>query len=306
MRMKEVCEKTGLTDRAVRLYIDSGLLSPASESSYTGRRSLDFAEKDLTALDAIATLRKADFSIADIRSMQESPERIPSILRAQMEKMEREAEAKKRILQDLERIPHECVPDYLAVASELRRSASVHTLPKEDSAMSQTDLNRAITRRIFPFFSLLFLFFSLVTLTPIAIRAVFADAQVLAGGGYHLKYLFTAERFADGLPLLAALLLLAAAFVAMLIHLIRIKRPLMVASTLCLAAAVVLLVLLPSELRNALYAFEFLYYRYSILFHLYWSVDDVFDLFLMSLKFIPIVFSSVFALCAILTERRSD
>ena len=32
MRMKDVLKRTGLTDRAVRLYIDAGLLSPRQES----------------------------------------------------------------------------------------------------------------------------------------------------------------------------------------------------------------------------------------------------------------------------------
>ena len=42
MKIKEVIEKTGLTDRAVRLYIDEGLTSPSIEESYNGRKSIDF------------------------------------------------------------------------------------------------------------------------------------------------------------------------------------------------------------------------------------------------------------------------
>ena len=43
MKMKEVCEKTGLTDRAVRLYIENGLVSPKYNENYMGRRNIDFS-----------------------------------------------------------------------------------------------------------------------------------------------------------------------------------------------------------------------------------------------------------------------
>jgi rod shape-determining protein MreB len=68
--MKEVCDKTGLTDRAVRLYIENGLLSPNQESSYSGRKSISFSAEDVEILQNIAVLRKAEFSLADIRDMQ--------------------------------------------------------------------------------------------------------------------------------------------------------------------------------------------------------------------------------------------
>ena len=49
MKMKEICEKTGLTERAVRLYCERGLLSP---DTYTQneREYLVFSERDEKAL----------------------------------------------------------------------------------------------------------------------------------------------------------------------------------------------------------------------------------------------------------------
>ena len=38
MKMKEVLERTGLTDRAVRLYIANGLIAPVCNRGYTGQR----------------------------------------------------------------------------------------------------------------------------------------------------------------------------------------------------------------------------------------------------------------------------
>ncbi len=63
MRMKDVLARTGLTDRAVRLYIENGLLSPRQESNYAGRKSIDFSEEDVETLEVIATLRKSGFSL---------------------------------------------------------------------------------------------------------------------------------------------------------------------------------------------------------------------------------------------------
>ena len=50
MRMKEICERTGLTDRAVRLYIENGLLFPEKTASYSGRESIRFSEEDAVVL----------------------------------------------------------------------------------------------------------------------------------------------------------------------------------------------------------------------------------------------------------------
>ena len=69
MKMKEVLERTGLTDRAVRLYIANELVAPECSRGYTGRNSFDFSEEDVEALQKIALLRKADFSLEQIKSL---------------------------------------------------------------------------------------------------------------------------------------------------------------------------------------------------------------------------------------------
>ena len=63
MKIKHVMEKTGLTDRAIRLYIENELVKPEYDESYNGRKSIDFSENDVEQLKNIALLRKADFSI---------------------------------------------------------------------------------------------------------------------------------------------------------------------------------------------------------------------------------------------------
>ncbi|MBQ9802361.1 MAG: MerR family transcriptional regulator [Clostridia bacterium] len=87
MKIKAVCEKTGLTDRTVRYYIEEGLISPACTENYLGRKSFDFDEGDVVALTDIATLRGFDFSIEEIRAMLCDPHSSPAIIQSVKERI---------------------------------------------------------------------------------------------------------------------------------------------------------------------------------------------------------------------------
>ena len=69
MKIKAVCDLTGLTARTVRVYIDEQLIAPEFTENYLGRRSFDFSQSDIAALQNIATLRKYGFSIDEIRNI---------------------------------------------------------------------------------------------------------------------------------------------------------------------------------------------------------------------------------------------
>lgn len=69
MKMKEVCTATGLTERAVRFYVQENLVKPLAQRR-GGRTWLDFSPADVERLRAIATLRKAGFTLEEIRSME--------------------------------------------------------------------------------------------------------------------------------------------------------------------------------------------------------------------------------------------
>lgn len=69
MKMKEVCVQTGLTERAVRFYVQEKLVLPLAQRR-GGRTWLDFSPADVDRLRAIATLRKAGFTLEEIRSME--------------------------------------------------------------------------------------------------------------------------------------------------------------------------------------------------------------------------------------------
>lgn len=70
MKIKEVIKETGLTDRTIRLYMENDLIKPEYDENYNGRKSIDFSEDDVMQLKNIATLRKADFSIQEIKDLQ--------------------------------------------------------------------------------------------------------------------------------------------------------------------------------------------------------------------------------------------
>lgn len=80
MRIKEVCKETGLTDKAVRLYINNQLLNPNYTENYAGRKNYSFSEDDIDILKKIAILRRYNFSVSDIKEMLEDNKSISSVL----------------------------------------------------------------------------------------------------------------------------------------------------------------------------------------------------------------------------------
>ncbi len=76
MKIKAICEATGLTDRTVRYYIEEGLIAPSYTENYLGRRSYEYEESHVQQLKDISVLRKFGFSVAEIRQMLQSPESI--------------------------------------------------------------------------------------------------------------------------------------------------------------------------------------------------------------------------------------
>lgn len=232
MRMKDVCARTGLTDRAVRLYIENGLLFPNEEINYAGRRTIHFSENDVYTLEAIATLRKADFSIVDIREMQETPSNIHSILDLHRQKLAEDIENKQQILQNLSSINVTEPLDYTEIAKSLRKSASRNTLPKEDSRMNFKDFQQIIKNRIYSVIAFALLLIGIITLTPIFFKTAFADTKIAAGGGYDITYSFTWERFLDNILLLGAYLCMIAAPILLFSHIVSGKRNILIAGNL--------------------------------------------------------------------------
>ncbi len=78
MRIKEAAERSGLTEKAIRLYEEKGLITPAI-TEIGERKFRDYDEATVAKLTTIAGLRRSFFSMEQIAAMQENPARIPEI-----------------------------------------------------------------------------------------------------------------------------------------------------------------------------------------------------------------------------------
>lgn len=129
MKIKAVCEQTGLTDRTVRYYIEQGLLSPAFHENYLGRKQFDFTGEDVQRLKNIALLRSFDFTIREIQELIEHPEHSGRILLQVRTRKEKEIEKGQNEVKTL---------------SGLSLSRP-YTLDEMATALRMTEFNPAIT-----------------------------------------------------------------------------------------------------------------------------------------------------------------
>ena len=81
MRIKEAAALCGLTEKAIRLYEEKGLITPTLTEK-NGRMFRDYDENTVAALKTVAALRRAFFSLEQIAEMQNAPDRIPEIFAA--------------------------------------------------------------------------------------------------------------------------------------------------------------------------------------------------------------------------------
>lgn len=102
LKIKEVCEKTGLSDKTIRYYIRSGLIFPKYNENYTGRKNFDFSEKDIERLNQVVILRKYNFSINSIKAILDNNENIYSIVKTHIEAMREENNNSAQLLSKLD------------------------------------------------------------------------------------------------------------------------------------------------------------------------------------------------------------
>ena len=79
LKMREVCQLTGLTERAVRLYIQEELIRPEVRDGIHNKAYF-FSVDNVETLRNISTLRNAGFSISDIKLMLEDATNISPLI----------------------------------------------------------------------------------------------------------------------------------------------------------------------------------------------------------------------------------
>lgn len=130
MKMKEVCQRTGLTEKAVRLYIKQELVEPQVEEG-VHTNAYTFREEDVARLQDVAALREAGFSLADIRQMQQNPDQIPALLAEKETLLAAELRQKQAVQAALQRMETGSRGELGQVADALRpaRRAAAETPP---------------------------------------------------------------------------------------------------------------------------------------------------------------------------------
>lgn len=133
MKIKAVCESTGLTDRTVRYYIEEELISPAYTENYLGRKTFDFSEADVAALRDIAILRKFGFSIAEIREMMRCPDSIIRITKELQSRKQASVDEEQALLTALSKLDASRKYTVSELAAFLSKPVCEATVPVEDS-----------------------------------------------------------------------------------------------------------------------------------------------------------------------------
>lgn len=139
MKMKDVIRLTGLTDRAVRLYIDSGLIAPEITENHAGRKNIEFSESDVALLRNVALLRKAGFAIAEIKTLLSDSENARSVVDAFIENGDKEIENKAEIIAKLKGIRSDKEITLETVCDALSATVSAAKVPDEDMMHSARD-----------------------------------------------------------------------------------------------------------------------------------------------------------------------
>ena len=130
MKLKEVCESTGLSRKTIRLYEEKGLLVPQKERK-NGRDYREYTQADVEALREIATLRRAWFTMDEIARMQQNPETIGEIFPQYLQWLEKQ----KTTLESLLKAAKNVDPSKIQSVSELSekmREAETMPLPAAD------------------------------------------------------------------------------------------------------------------------------------------------------------------------------
>lgn len=140
MKIKEVIEKTGLTDRAIRLYIDEGLALPNIAESYSGRKRVEFSDGDVERLKNVALLRKAGFSITEIKTMVDDNSTAENIIKNFIEQTENNIAHETEIVEKLKGISFDDDVTIETVCKSLSETVGEKEVPKEDTKLPLKEL----------------------------------------------------------------------------------------------------------------------------------------------------------------------
>lgn len=131
MKLKEVCSETGLSRKTIRLYEEKGLLSPHKEKR-NGREYREYTEEDVRQLQIIALLRRAWFTMEEIRQMLEDPAAIQDIFPQYRQWLLQQKRDLDALIAVAARIEIGKVEDIQQLTEEMAAAAATLPLPQWD------------------------------------------------------------------------------------------------------------------------------------------------------------------------------
>lgn len=132
MKLKEVCEKTGLTQKTIRFYEERGLIAP-SHSTKNGRSYRHYSDRDVVILNEIATLRKALFTLDEIATIQKDPSSTFDIFTGYKERIINLASTLKDLEQTVQHMELPSETNMSQLAQMLDHPTKTLTLPAYDT-----------------------------------------------------------------------------------------------------------------------------------------------------------------------------
>ena len=130
MKLKEVCEATGLTRKTIRLYEEKGLLVPQKEAR-NGREYREYSQEDVETLREIAILRRAWFTMDEISRMQQDPEAIGEIFPQYLQWLEAQQQTLRQLLTAARAIDPQQVKSVAELSWKMREAEKM-PLPQAD------------------------------------------------------------------------------------------------------------------------------------------------------------------------------
>lgn len=131
MTRKEVCTATGLSIKTLRLYEEKGLIAP--ERQYrNGREYRVYTPELVTQLQQIATLRRALFTMDEIKSMQQNPDTIPGIFEDYRQWLAAQETQFRTLRQAAGQVNAQALHSLDSLLSGMEQAASQMPLPQMD------------------------------------------------------------------------------------------------------------------------------------------------------------------------------
>ena len=130
MKIKEAACTCGLTEKAIRLYEAKGLIHPPMQEK-NGRLFRDYDGDTIHTLHTIGILRRAAFTLEQIKAMQTDPAATPTVLASYCEEVSKQAEQYAILCRTVGALTPDTSMDLYAVAAFLAPTVTP-SLPSPD------------------------------------------------------------------------------------------------------------------------------------------------------------------------------